>query len=284
MIRSSIAEARAAYAEKIRSAVGLRSESLARALSTVPREDFLGPGPWKLMLATQVGLGYSDTPTPIRVVCTTTSWSPSTPSDGSTTASPRRRSAGSTHSSCAREDRFPARRLRGQLLHGDRRRGGESGRAHDRRRDRPRASRARAPEHGSVRWVPRSTAATAAGSRAALRRDLRGMRARPRSPGPGSTHALSGRLWSPSLSRSRARILGRGLDAARAAGPSGFAGGESGLRRGLPLRRARATRERALAATLPGGRPDGVFRLRREAHAQDASCALQRRLLPVAPG
>lgn len=62
MTSPAVAAARAAYAEKIRALAGLRSESLVRALASVPREDFLGPGPWKLMLSTQVGLGYTDTP------------------------------------------------------------------------------------------------------------------------------------------------------------------------------------------------------------------------------
>jgi protein-L-isoaspartate(D-aspartate) O-methyltransferase len=58
----AVAAARAAYAEKIRGLVGLRSESLRRGLATVPREAFVGPGPWKLMYGGQVGLGYTDTP------------------------------------------------------------------------------------------------------------------------------------------------------------------------------------------------------------------------------
>lgn len=62
MSATAVERARAAYAENIRGLAGLRSESLVRALASVPREDFLGPGPWKLMLPTQVGLGYTDTP------------------------------------------------------------------------------------------------------------------------------------------------------------------------------------------------------------------------------
>ena len=57
-----VAEARARYAEKIRGLVSLRSESLFRGLATVPREAFVGPGPWKLMYGNQVGLDYTDTP------------------------------------------------------------------------------------------------------------------------------------------------------------------------------------------------------------------------------
>jgi protein-L-isoaspartate O-methyltransferase len=29
--------------------VGLQSEALVRAFASVPREDFVGPGPWKLL-------------------------------------------------------------------------------------------------------------------------------------------------------------------------------------------------------------------------------------------
>src|SRR5262245_21013673 len=59
---ASVEAARAAYAEKIRALVGLRSPALFRSLARVPREAFLGPGPWKLMFINQVGEGYKDTP------------------------------------------------------------------------------------------------------------------------------------------------------------------------------------------------------------------------------
>jgi len=61
-VDETLARARAKYAEKIRGLVDLRSESLFRGLATVPREAFVGPGPWKLMYGNQVGLGYTDTP------------------------------------------------------------------------------------------------------------------------------------------------------------------------------------------------------------------------------
>ncbi len=44
----SLEEARRAYAEEIRAAAHLRSEELVQALARVPRERFLGPGPWKI--------------------------------------------------------------------------------------------------------------------------------------------------------------------------------------------------------------------------------------------
>jgi len=36
------------YAEEIRAVAGVRSDALVQAFAKVPREDFLGPGPWKL--------------------------------------------------------------------------------------------------------------------------------------------------------------------------------------------------------------------------------------------
>jgi protein-L-isoaspartate(D-aspartate) O-methyltransferase len=49
------------YAKLIQQRAGLRSERLANALSEVPREDYLGPGPWKIA---RFGfpLKYEDTP------------------------------------------------------------------------------------------------------------------------------------------------------------------------------------------------------------------------------
>ena len=41
--------ARKRYAELIQKTAQLRSERLVRALSEVPRENYLGPGPWKIM-------------------------------------------------------------------------------------------------------------------------------------------------------------------------------------------------------------------------------------------
>jgi protein-L-isoaspartate(D-aspartate) O-methyltransferase len=53
--------ARKRYAELIRKTAQLRSERLVRALSEVPREGFMGPGPWKTMRFT-FPLQYHDTP------------------------------------------------------------------------------------------------------------------------------------------------------------------------------------------------------------------------------
>src|SRR5260370_19404188 len=53
--------ARRRYADLIRQSAGLRSDRLVRALSEVPREDYLGPGPWKIMRFT-FPMKYEDTP------------------------------------------------------------------------------------------------------------------------------------------------------------------------------------------------------------------------------
>lgn len=51
--------ARRHLAHELQGQLGLRSEALVRALATVPREFFLGPGPW---LVLRVPEGYSSTP------------------------------------------------------------------------------------------------------------------------------------------------------------------------------------------------------------------------------
>jgi protein-L-isoaspartate(D-aspartate) O-methyltransferase len=51
-------EARQRYAEELRSTGALRPEPLVRAFATVPREHYLGPGPWKLLEPRDVGAGY----------------------------------------------------------------------------------------------------------------------------------------------------------------------------------------------------------------------------------
>jgi protein-L-isoaspartate(D-aspartate) O-methyltransferase len=57
----SLDEARAEFAESIRRLAGLRSEALVRAFGAVRREDFVGPGPWKILVLPDV-LTYRDTP------------------------------------------------------------------------------------------------------------------------------------------------------------------------------------------------------------------------------
>jgi protein-L-isoaspartate O-methyltransferase len=45
----SLDRARREFAEKIRATAGLRSETLVRAFGSVPREDFVGLGPWNVL-------------------------------------------------------------------------------------------------------------------------------------------------------------------------------------------------------------------------------------------
>src|SRR5580700_2776853 len=56
-----IGTARRRYAELIGKTAQIRSERMVRALSEVPREDYLGPGPWKIMRHI-FPLKYEDTP------------------------------------------------------------------------------------------------------------------------------------------------------------------------------------------------------------------------------
>lgn len=58
----SLAGARRAYAEQLRSLAELRSERLVAAFAAVPREDFVGPGPWQILRTGQLGRGYQGTP------------------------------------------------------------------------------------------------------------------------------------------------------------------------------------------------------------------------------
>lgn len=49
------------YADELRWNAALKSERLVEAFATVPREAFLGRGPWRLLSGTQAGLGYTRT-------------------------------------------------------------------------------------------------------------------------------------------------------------------------------------------------------------------------------
>src|ERR1700760_3716166 len=59
---SSLAQLRAWYAEELRFAGPIDSEAVVRAFSAVPRERFLGPGPWLSRSDTNRGGGYRVTP------------------------------------------------------------------------------------------------------------------------------------------------------------------------------------------------------------------------------
>src|SRR5437016_7547605 len=61
MMTSCLERARADFAENLRQVAGLRSAALVRAFGTVRREDFLGPGPWKILVPSNL-LAYRDTP------------------------------------------------------------------------------------------------------------------------------------------------------------------------------------------------------------------------------
>jgi protein-L-isoaspartate(D-aspartate) O-methyltransferase len=61
-MRSELEAARISYAEEIRALAGVRSPALVDAFRAVRREDFLGPGPWQILRAAEVGGGYQTTP------------------------------------------------------------------------------------------------------------------------------------------------------------------------------------------------------------------------------
>jgi protein-L-isoaspartate(D-aspartate) O-methyltransferase len=58
----SIEGARREFAETIRGLAALRSDGLVRAFASVPREEFVGPGPWQIVPPSEFGRGYVATP------------------------------------------------------------------------------------------------------------------------------------------------------------------------------------------------------------------------------
>lgn len=58
MNRSDLAQVRKDFAERIRRETGLRSSALVHCLSTIPREDFVGAGPWQLLRPSEMRRGY----------------------------------------------------------------------------------------------------------------------------------------------------------------------------------------------------------------------------------
>lgn len=54
--------ARAHFAERIAALAEVRSPALVRAFATVPREAFVGPGPWKILRLASPPAGYETTP------------------------------------------------------------------------------------------------------------------------------------------------------------------------------------------------------------------------------
>ncbi|HTY51520.1 MAG TPA: DUF3471 domain-containing protein [Steroidobacteraceae bacterium] len=55
-------QVRAAFAREIQQLGNIRSENLIAGLAAVPREDFMGPGPWKVVRAKEMAAGYQLTP------------------------------------------------------------------------------------------------------------------------------------------------------------------------------------------------------------------------------
>ena len=58
----SLIQVRRRFAESIRQLGGIKTTALIEALATVPREDFLGPGPWRILRAAEMAKGYQSTP------------------------------------------------------------------------------------------------------------------------------------------------------------------------------------------------------------------------------
>lgn len=58
----SIEQVRSRFARQIQELGAIRSAGLIEGLASVPRERFVGPGPWKIIGAAQQGLGYVLTP------------------------------------------------------------------------------------------------------------------------------------------------------------------------------------------------------------------------------
>jgi protein-L-isoaspartate(D-aspartate) O-methyltransferase len=54
--------ARSVFAEKIREMAALKSDGLVRGLASVPREEFIGPGPWQILRLPNLAGGYVTTP------------------------------------------------------------------------------------------------------------------------------------------------------------------------------------------------------------------------------
>ncbi|HEY2782251.1 MAG TPA: DUF3471 domain-containing protein [Steroidobacteraceae bacterium] len=62
MSDANLAQARAAFANEIRIKASIKSASLIEGLATVAREDFVGPGPWRILRPAEMANGYQTTP------------------------------------------------------------------------------------------------------------------------------------------------------------------------------------------------------------------------------
>ena len=56
------ADVRARFAQRIQQEAWIKTPGLIHGLATVPREEFVGPGPWKIMRPTALAKGYELTP------------------------------------------------------------------------------------------------------------------------------------------------------------------------------------------------------------------------------
>ena len=61
MIGHDSTQARAEFAERLRVEVPIRSDALVRGVSKVAREQFVGPGPWKIIRPSEIQKGYETT-------------------------------------------------------------------------------------------------------------------------------------------------------------------------------------------------------------------------------
>jgi protein-L-isoaspartate(D-aspartate) O-methyltransferase len=62
MTKAGIGGIRGEFAQRIARLANLRSTALINAFAAVPRESFVGPGPWKIMRPADLSLTYSETP------------------------------------------------------------------------------------------------------------------------------------------------------------------------------------------------------------------------------
>jgi len=65
---TNLADVRRSFAESLRASKQLRSEALVRAFATVPREAFLGPGPWFLKSLSQPAGAWTEDDDPRHVI------------------------------------------------------------------------------------------------------------------------------------------------------------------------------------------------------------------------
>jgi protein-L-isoaspartate(D-aspartate) O-methyltransferase len=62
MTAQDLQQARTRFAKEIQQRAQIKSARLIEALATVERENFMGPGPWKIMRAAEMAMGYQLTP------------------------------------------------------------------------------------------------------------------------------------------------------------------------------------------------------------------------------